>query len=86
MTGVVVVDISEVGYPAFDRQRLDVLSRCPDGALVRVEVGDRPYVSEDAARWLHAHADRLLITISGIDPETVQRFIDGARTGCAVIV
>lgn len=81
VTGVVAVDISEAGYPAFDRQRLDVLTRCPDGARVRVDVGDRLYVSADAARWLHAHADRLEIEVCGADPEVVQRFIDAARTG-----
>lgn len=86
VAGVVSVDITEAGYPAFDRQRLDVLAQCPDGATVRVEVGDRLYVSEDAARWLHGHRDRLDLEIVGTDPDTVQRFVDAARTGCTGLV
>jgi hypothetical protein len=81
VTGAVEIDIREAGYDAYDRQRLDVLDLCPDAAHVRVKVGDRLYVSPDAARWLHKHASRLHIEVVGDDPGTVQRFVEAARTG-----
>jgi hypothetical protein len=79
--GVVEIDLSDNHHPMLDRQRLDALDRCPDGVTVRIVVGDRVFVSVDAARWLHRHHRRLAFEIVGSDPMGVQRFIDAARTG-----
>ena len=49
--------------------------------MPRVEIGERWYVSLDAALFLHTHAERLFIEIVGTDPAAVQRFIEAARTG-----
>jgi hypothetical protein len=86
ITGTVFIDLSEVdtGMAQFqraDRYLLDVLSAVPDGARVVVNVGDRRYVSQDAAVWLHDHDHRLEIEIQGTDPRTVARFIRAARCG-----
>ena len=42
-------------------------------------VGDRDFVSEDAARWLHEHDHRLQLDIRGTNPAAVQRFVRAAR-------
>jgi hypothetical protein len=64
-----------------DRYPLAVLERCPDGAVVRVDIGKREWASIDAAVRLHEHADRLLIEFVGTSPEGVQEFVNAARVG-----
>jgi hypothetical protein len=64
-----------------DRRQLAVLDRCPDGAEVLVDIGNRQHPTPDAAGWLCKHESRLAITISGSCPEAVSRFIHAARSG-----
>ena len=86
ITGTVYVDLSQVDsamalYQRGDRYLLDVLNRVPDGACVIVDIGDRSFVTQDAARWLHEHDHRLSIDIHGTDPDAVARFIRAGRAG-----
>lgn len=64
-----------------DRRALAVLDQCPDGATVRVDVGRRRFISQDAAAHLHHHDHRLAIVIDGAYPEVISEFIQAARTG-----
>ena len=81
--GEVYIDLTlepEVGGSR-DRRRLQSLAACPDGASVIVDIGRRKFVTGDAARWLHEHDHRLAITIRGVDPLAVARFVSAARAG-----
>ncbi|CAN5398296.1 hypothetical protein BH11ACT8_BH11ACT8_04340 [soil metagenome] len=64
-----------------DRRALLCLAEIPDGAAVTVDIGERRYVSADAARWLHEHIDRLHLRIDGTKPEAVADFVKAARDG-----
>lgn len=83
MTGAVRIDLSvePASAPSRDRKQLSMLEACPDGARVIVDIGQRTYVSQDAAIWIHDHADRLLIEIVGAYPDAVSRFVQAARAG-----
>ncbi|MGI8701636.1 MAG: hypothetical protein ACR2JU_10615 [Nocardioidaceae bacterium] len=81
VTGGVYVDLR--ADDDGDRHHLDVLRRCPDGAVVRVDVGARWVVTLDAATWLHDHHARLNLVIEGTDPVVVRRWVDAARIGLA---
>lgn len=69
-----------------DRRALRVLDECPDGAVVIVDIGDRDFVTDDAARWLHQHDHRLQIDIRGSRPAAVARFVTAARAGTWSVV
>ena len=86
ITGAVRIDLHgdaddwmNAGYA--DRCALEVLRRCPDGARVIVDIGNRFHVTDDAVHWLHDHEQRLVIEIQGADPETVAKFVRAARLG-----
>lgn len=84
--GRIIVDLSAADANAAseahtDRSRLQMLEHCPDGAEVTVFIGQRRYVSQDAAVWLHEHDSRLEITIEGADPDVVLKFVRSARSG-----
>lgn len=64
-----------------DRRALAVLEQCPEGATVRIDVGHRKFISQDAAACLHRHDCRLAIVIDGAYPEVISKFIHAARTG-----
>jgi hypothetical protein len=64
-----------------DRRKLSVLERCPTGAHVVVDFGQREFVSRDAAFWLHEQDSRLDIEIRAERPEAVARFVHAARAG-----
>lgn len=83
ITGATYVDLKvEPGtFDNRDRRRLDLLSRCPDGSRVIVDIGRRRHLSEDAARWLHDNDHRLAIEIVGEDPDAVGVFVRAARAG-----
>ena len=86
IAGKVVVDLGEEIDDAFDqarhdRNKLQVLDRCPDGVEVLVDIGRRGYVSQDAIHWLHQHDARLNITIMGAEPDAVQTLVRCARAG-----
>lgn len=82
ITGEVVIDLSSEGDPErSDRRRLAVLEHCPEGSRVVVNIGDRLFVTQDAARWLHQHDHRLTIVICGSRPHAVAQFIRAARAG-----
>jgi len=66
-----------------DRRVLAGLSQVPDGARAVVDIGSRQYITEDAAAWLHAHADRLLIEIQGTNAAAVRTFVAAGRAGGA---
>lgn len=85
ITGTVTIALREVAnfleQSSADRRALDVLRHCPRGAHVVVDLGERTFVSEDAARALHEHDHDLQIEIRGSDPEAVARFVRAARAG-----
>lgn len=66
---------------ARDRRALVVLDQCPEGAVVRVKVGRRRFISQDAAIFLREQDHRLAIVIVGSYPETVAQFVQAARAG-----
>jgi hypothetical protein len=67
--------------PSRDRRALGVLEQCPDGAVVRVRIGRRRFISQDAAVFLHEQDHRLVIIIVGVYPDVVGRFVQAARAG-----
>lgn len=84
--GRIVIDLSAVSSDGWeeahsDRHKLQVLDQCPDGVEVVVQIGQRRYISQDAAYWLHQHDARLQILIEGADPKAVQHFVAAARAG-----
>jgi hypothetical protein len=85
ITGCVRINLSQDDYSSqlqrTDRHLLDVLHRVPDGARVVVDIGDRKFVTQDAAAWLHEHDHRLSIEIHGTNPEAVAAFIHAGRSG-----
>lgn len=86
ITGSIYVKLPELrdDWPnqgGADRRALSVLRQCPDGADVIVDIGDRDYVSQDAAIWLYEHDHRLRIDIRGSKPRAVQEFVGAARAG-----
>jgi hypothetical protein len=85
ITGAVHIDLTAADYSSqlarTDRHLLDVLNRVPDGARVVVDIGNRKFVTQDAAAWLHEHDHRLSIEIHGTHPEAVAAFIHAGRTG-----
>lgn len=83
IAGCLYVDLTREPdvYGSGDRQALDVLERCPDGARVVVDIGRREFVTQDAALWLHNHDHRLSIEIRGESPEAIRRFVSAARAG-----
>lgn len=86
ITGTILIDLSGVDesmavYQRGDRYLLDVLHMVPDAAHVVVDIGDRKFVTQDAATWLHEHEHRLSIEIRGTNPRAVQCFISAARSG-----
>lgn len=84
ITGSVYVALPELEHgdqPHADRWALCVLDQCPDGASVVVDIGDRQYVTRDAAHWLKKNDHRLQIDIRGTKPEAVLRFVLAAREG-----
>jgi hypothetical protein len=85
VTGSVTIKLGEVNDAydqcRLDRCRLDVLERVPDGAAVIVDIGDRQFVSQDAAIWIHRHIERLHIRIDGTDPASVRSFVSAAQGG-----
>ena len=89
ITGSIYIDLSDEGDIIFDnrdRNALVVLEQCPDGAHVVVDIGGRKFVTEDAARWLHAHDHRLQVDIRGRRPDAVLRFVTAARAGTWSVV
>lgn len=91
ITGSIYVPLPELkgdwlNQASADRRALQVLDECPDGAVVIVDIGQREFVTEDAARWLHQHDHRLQIDIRGSQPIAVARFITAARAGTWSVV
>lgn len=88
ITGAVTVDLTVEPelFDSRDRQKLSVLSVCPDGVHVIVDIGRRQFVSQDAAVFLHEHDHRLDIVIHGDDPAAVLRYVQAARAGSWEVV
>gem|GEM_PF-2820896 len=86
ITGSVYVDLTREPSIAGDdqgqdRRALDVLDRCPAGSHVVVDIGEREFVTRDAATWLGRNAERLLIEVRGTDLAAVTRFVRAGRAG-----
>jgi len=83
ITGCILIDLSTEPTPGDNRDRrlLDQLTAAPDGCRVVVNIGNRRFISQDAARWLHDHDHRLFIEIQGARTAAVARFVQAARSG-----
>lgn len=83
VTATVRVDLSVEPdlMSSHDRRELEALGDVPNGAHVIVDVGSRCWVTDDTARWLHRHADRLDIEITGTTRANIRTWVAAARTG-----
>jgi hypothetical protein len=83
ISGAVTIDLTVEPelFDPLDRQKLSMLSTCPDGVRVIVNIGRRRFVSQDAAFFLNEHDHRLSIEIHGDDPSSVLRYVQAARAG-----
>ena len=83
VTGSVYIDLSHEPdtCSSADRQSLASIEHVPDGARVVVEIGARQFLSSDAVRFLHPHAERLEIDVRGTSGAQVRTWVEAIRAG-----
>lgn len=88
LTAIVTIDIAHnikddepFDLGRADRHALWGLDQMPDGAELRVRVGNRSILMPDSIEVLARHSRRLCIKIDAADATTARRWLDAIRNG-----